>query len=95
MTDHPSAAPARVPFIAIAALVVSTVTLLVTLATVVFYGGQMSQRIADTVEKQIKFEARAEARMDRTENESREQGKQFAAVQAKLDLMLARMSLRP
>ena len=101
MTDTPTAAavvvapaPTRVPSLAIAALVISTLTLLVTLATVVFYGGQLSQRVDDTLDKQVKYEARTDARLDRFEAESRETGKQNAEVKAKLDLVLARLAPR-
>lgn len=95
MTDTPTAsavavapAPARVSVLAAASLVISTVTLLITIATVVFYGGQLTQRVDDNKQRT----AQVEARVDRMDANARESDRLLAGFGAKLDLLIARTS---
>ncbi len=98
MTDQPTAsavvvapAPARGPWLAVAALIVSTMTLLITIATVVFYGGQLTQRVDDGKQRLTQVETR----VDRMDVNARESDRLLAGFGAKLDLLIARSSSRP
>ncbi len=98
MTDNPTAAavvvapqPQRVSWPAIASLVISTMTLLITIATVVFYGGQLTQRVDDGKQRTMQLEAR----VDRMDVNARDSDRLLASLGAKLDLLIARSSLRP
>lgn len=98
MTDTPTAAavvvappPARVPWPAIASLIISTMTLLITIATVVFYGGQLTQRVDDGKQRTMQLEVR----VDRMDANARDSDRLLAGFGAKLDLLIARSSARP
>ena len=98
MTDQPTAAAvvvapasARVSWPAIASLVISTMTLLITIATVVFYGGQLTQRVDDGKQRTMQLEAR----VDRMDVNARDSDRLLASLGAKLDLLIARSSSRP
>ncbi|WP_028966935.1 hypothetical protein [Sphingomonas phyllosphaerae] len=94
MTDTPTAAAvavapsARVSWPAIASLVISTMTLLITIATVVFYGGQLTQRVDDGKQRTLQLEAR----VDRMDVNARDSDRLLASLGAKLDLLIARSS---
>ncbi|TCP33283.1 hypothetical protein [Sphingomonas sp. BK235] len=97
MTDTPTAsavvvapAPARVTWHGVASLVVSALTFLVTLFTIVFYGGQLTRQVGDNERRTTQLEQRA----DRADSETRDLGKIVARVDAKLDLLLARSPAR-
>lgn len=98
MTDNPTAsavvvapAPARVTWHGVASLVVSALTFLVTLFTIVFYGGQLTRQVGDS-ERRV---TQLEQRVDRGDSETRDLGKIVAGIDAKLDLLLARSPARP
>ncbi|PCG08680.1 hypothetical protein COA17_11020 [Sphingomonas ginsenosidimutans] len=75
----------------LAPVILSVMTFLVTLATIVFYGGQMTQRIGETERRVVQLEQRA----DRRDGELQDLGRQLARVDAKLDLLIDRLPKHP
>ena len=98
MTDTPTATavvvapPApRAGWQTLAPVILSVMTFLVTLATIVYSGGQMTQRIGETERRVVQLEQRA----DRRDGELQDLGRQLARVDAKLDLLIDRLPKHP